>query len=51
MSTAFLDAMMVCGAGTGAEVKLWEGILKDSFAALTSFSFLDPDKLEGAMKR
>lgn len=38
-------------ASTQAEVQLWEGVVRDSFAALKSFSFLDADKAEGMMKR
>lgn len=38
-------------ASSPAEVKLWEGVLRDSFAALKGFSFLDADKAEGMMKR
>lgn len=38
-------------ASTQAEVQLWEGVVRDSFAALKSFSFLDTDKAEGMMKR
>jgi len=50
VAPAFLDAM-VCCTSTPAEVQLWEGILRDSFGALKSFSFLDAEKSEGAMKR
>ena len=42
---------MVAVASTPAEVALWEGILRDSFAALSKFSFLDAEKSEGAMRR
>lgn len=38
-------------ASTPAEVNLWEGVLRDSFGALKSFSFLDTEKAEGIMKR
>ena len=50
MAPAFLDAMVCCAAAP-AEVALWEGVLRDSFAALKGFSFLDADKAEGPMKR
>ncbi len=30
---------------------MWECVVRDSFAALKSFSFLDADKAEGMMKR
>lgn len=50
MAPAFLDAM-VSGASGKAEVALWEGVLRDSFAALSPYPFLDPDKAEGAWKR
>lgn len=50
VAPAFLDAMVCCAAAP-AEVALWEGVLRDSFAALRGFSFLDADKAEGPMKR
>lgn len=50
MAPGFL-ASMVAVASTPAEVALWEGILRDSFAALSKFSFLDAEKSEGAMRR
>lgn len=50
VAPAFLDAM-VARAGSPAEVALWEGVLRDSFGALSNFSFLDADKAEGIMKR
>ena len=49
----FLDAMVAStpAAAGAAEVALWEGVLRDSFAALSAFSFLEADKSAGAWKR
>jgi hypothetical protein len=50
VAPAFLDALVCCTA-TPAEAALWEGVMRDSFATLKGFSFLDPHKSEGAWKR
>ena len=51
MAPGFLDAMVAGAGASTAEVALWEGMLRDSFAALAPYPFLDPDKAEGAWKR
>ena len=50
MAPAFLDAL-VAGAAGEAEGKLWEGVLRDCFAALKGFDFAAPEKHAGALRR
>eukprot|EP00887_Chlorella_sp_A99_P001442 scaffold8.g1442.t1 len=50
VSPAFIEALASAAAGP-AEAALWEGILRDAFAALRQFSFLHADKAEGPLRR
>lgn len=50
MTPAFFDAL-VGGAAGEAEARLWEGVLRDCFAAMKGFDFAAPEKHAGALRR
>ncbi len=50
MHPAFFEAL-VGSAGSEAECQLWEGVLRECFAAMAGLDFASPEKHAGAVRR